>query len=112
MTVEIVHKIMVQERGDRGIEFDSRDHSQIDDCSETVTLGEYTRGVLFFGVKSFLKTAYKRGRDSYLAHADLCRDSLLLEVSSYGVLSRTTCSCPFLEPRRIVSPALSPALLF
>jgi len=42
---------MVQEIGKRGTEFDSRNHSQIDDCSETVTLGEYTRevgGIVFW----------------------------------------------------------------
>jgi len=43
----MVHKIMAQERGDRGIEFDSRDHSQIDDCSEKVTLEGNARGYCF-----------------------------------------------------------------
>ena len=48
---------MVQERGDRGIEFRSRDHSQIDGSRERVTLEEFARGVVFLRVKSFLKTA-------------------------------------------------------
>ena len=41
MGVEIAHKIMIQERGDRGIKFDSRDHSQIDGSRDNVTLEEY-----------------------------------------------------------------------
>jgi len=36
---------MIQERGEGGIEFDSRNHSQIDGSREKVTLEEYTRGV-------------------------------------------------------------------
>jgi hypothetical protein len=48
--VEIVHKIMVQERerGDRGIEFDSRNHSQIDGSREMATLEEFARGYSFY----------------------------------------------------------------
>ena len=41
LPVEIIHKLMVQER---------------------VTLEEYTRGVWFLGVKSFLRTASQRGQ--------------------------------------------------
>ena len=48
LEVGIVHKIMVQERGARGIEFDSRDHSQIDIPRETVALEENTRGYCFY----------------------------------------------------------------
>jgi len=48
LRAEIVHKIMMQERGDRGIEFDSRDHSQIDGLREKVTLEEITRGYCFY----------------------------------------------------------------
>jgi len=35
LTVETIHKIMIQGRGDRGIEFRSRDHSQIDGSRES-----------------------------------------------------------------------------
>jgi len=44
LRVEIIHKIMVQERGDRGIEFDRCNHPQIDSSRETATLKEDTRG--------------------------------------------------------------------
>jgi len=40
--VETVHKIMIEERGDRGIEFGRRNHSQIDGSREDVALEEYT----------------------------------------------------------------------
>ncbi|MFB0503683.1 MAG: hypothetical protein ACETWE_07605 [Candidatus Bathyarchaeia archaeon] len=46
LEVEIIHRIMIQERGDRGIEFDNRNHSQIHSSRENVTLEEYARGAL------------------------------------------------------------------
>jgi len=36
---------MIQERGDRGIEFDNRNHLQIDGSRENVAMEEYPRGV-------------------------------------------------------------------
>ncbi len=39
---------MIQERGDRGIEFGSRDHSQIDGSRENVALEEYPREYCFY----------------------------------------------------------------
>jgi len=39
-----------------GIEFDSRNHSQIHGSRENVTLEEYTRGVLFLGAGISQKT--------------------------------------------------------
>ena len=44
--VEIIYKITVQERGDRGIEFNRRNHSQIGP-RDTATLEEFTRGYRF-----------------------------------------------------------------
>ena len=35
--VETVHKIMIEERGDRGIEFGSRNHPQIGGPREAIT---------------------------------------------------------------------------
>jgi hypothetical protein len=63
LRIEIIHKIAVQERGDRGIEFDSRDHSQIGGSREKGTLEENTRGVSFFGMIFLVKTASKRGHN-------------------------------------------------
>jgi len=42
--VEIAHKIVIKERRE-GIEFDSRNHSQIFASREKASLEEYTRGV-------------------------------------------------------------------
>ena len=46
--VEIIHKIMAEERGDRGIEFTSRDHSQIDGSRKNESLEENTRAYSFY----------------------------------------------------------------
>jgi len=54
--------------GGRSIEFSNRNHPQIDGLGKNVTLGKH-RGVLFLGIKSFLKTAFHRGHNSHLAHA-------------------------------------------
>ncbi|MCW4027609.1 MAG: hypothetical protein NWE76_09020, partial [Candidatus Bathyarchaeota archaeon] len=49
--VRIIHRIMVQERGDRGIEFGNRNHPQI--CNSA----RIPRGVLFFGSENVPKNS-------------------------------------------------------
>ena len=54
---------MIQERGDRGAKFDSRNHSEIDASRMNVTLEDNTRGTLFRN--DFIpKTAFQRGHNS------------------------------------------------
>jgi len=44
---EIVHKIITQQIGDRGIEFEGRDHSQVDGSRDPDSGRIYLGGIVF-----------------------------------------------------------------
>ena len=69
MLPKLVTKNVTNDRRGRGIEFDSRNHSQTDGSKESIDLEEFARGYCFYEWNHSQKTASQTSGNPHLAYA-------------------------------------------